>query len=220
MTARDHIPGYAPALDTEDLRAMSRLPFPLGVPLRVKELASKRMRDFVEAVMPPELLKPFDPLTVENMTRSDVPGVLIAAGPEQVTKSLQRVADSGVDPNGMAEALYERARNEGDRDVADAVLCFMRKRAQAITAAKREKDAYAQSNLDRVPTPPTTLHLQAGAIMGAMGVSLTQQQAMQAVGVSAGNAQFVADQQARQLEAVKAEAMAQGSAAKAPWMPG
>ncbi len=153
MASRDHMPGYAPALNNEPLRATARQPFPLGVPNRFKAEVNKRWRVILDDVMGPALM---DPLTITHMQPSDVPGVLIAAGPEQVKASLQRIADAGIDPTKGAMAIHERAEREGACDVADAALDFMRERAKAITAAEHARRAAAEA---------TKLHPQAGAIM-------------------------------------------------------
>lgn len=138
MTSRDHMPGYAPALDNESMRDADRLPFPLGVPNRVKAEHLKRRQDFVGEILR-DVLAPFDPFTVTHMTQSDVPGVLIAAGAEHVVKALQRVADKGVNPEGMAAALRGRAVQEDERYIVDAVDVFLRQRTKKVTATERDR---------------------------------------------------------------------------------
>jgi len=189
MTARDHMPGYPAALDNEDLRAMPRKPYPLGIPVRVKARAAKRLRDFVEDVMPPELLKPFDPLTVTHMTRSDVPGVLIAAGAAEVERSLDRIVEAGHDPRGAAAAIRARALREGEDEIVDTIDAFTRYRdrreAQAMTAAEDRQRSFeyqqkaeqtirdyanaqqAKSRSDGAPwqAQATNLHPNAGQVM-------------------------------------------------------
>lgn len=172
MPNREHMPGYAPSLDNEPLRAHDRQPFPLGVPDRFKAEVKKRIRGILDDVMGPALM---DPLTLTHLQPSDVPGVLIAAGPDHVKASLQRIADAGKDPSPAALAIYHRAERERELEVADAALDFMRERSKAITAAEHARRNAAMAAAHQ----QTQLHPQAGAMMG-QGVGMSAE-AMKAI---------------------------------------
>lgn len=160
MTSRDHMPGYAPALDDEALRAMPRQPYPLGVPHRVKVECGKRVRAATTRLLR-DVLPRYDPLQATCMTISDVPGVLLAGGPNAVEDALDRVVAKGVDARGMVAALRGRAVQEDRRDIVDRVDEWVRYRARENLASIQQQAEPERQRLYH----STTLHPQAGQVM-------------------------------------------------------
>lgn len=134
MTNREHVPGY-PAAVADEFRGDDPcvLAYPLGVPERVKDEAKERMRRYLDAIIPKEI----DPLTLTNLQPSDVPGVLIAAGPDAIFASLARIEAAKGERAADAAyfALLDRAKRDG-RDELASELVHARREIEHAKAAK------------------------------------------------------------------------------------
>jgi len=90
MSNQDHRMGYAPAASEvfrDDLPWWFTFAHPLGVPKRIADEIQVLEGKLAAKHLPP----PFDPTAQLYMTASDTPGVLLAADPVEIQRSLDRI---------------------------------------------------------------------------------------------------------------------------------
>lgn len=138
MSNREHMMGHLPAagdLYRGDLPEWLTPTFPFGVPKRIlREAEDFAKRWTTQAPMKPLL----DPLKQLCLMESDVPGVLINAGPEAIFESLERIERKlGQNAADRAyHAIFKRALDDND---TATIAAMVKGRERAMQARNAEQ---------------------------------------------------------------------------------
>lgn len=122
MPSLSHLTGRPEVVDDDTLATMAATktwqPYPLGIPRRVLDKVQKTLDDFAQSV--DEMLGTGKVHEVTNLMPSDVPGVLVAAGLEEILASLGRIQRAmGFEASERAYyAILRRALADGRDDLA------------------------------------------------------------------------------------------------------
>lgn len=141
MSNREHMLGHAPAMNDMhrgDLPEWCTPAYPLGLPKRITREAEEFAKRWAAKLTQKKI--PLDPLAQSYLTPSDVPGVLIAAGPDAIFESLGRIEQAHGDAaaDRAYHAIFARAMDDGD---TETIAAMVRARELVMAGKRREYEA-------------------------------------------------------------------------------
>jgi predicted RNA-binding protein len=140
MNRQEHLTGRLSVVNDDALAAMSSTPaksFPFGLPRRIHDALEKICHDLLDPLIDAAHIH-----DLTHLTPSDVPGVLVAAGIDEVFASLGRIekAKGFCAAEAAYHAILKRALADGRDDIAQQ----MTQAREAIVRARREQVAQAR----------------------------------------------------------------------------
>jgi hypothetical protein len=154
MNRQQHLTGRVSVVDDEQIGATAyggEKPYPLGIPKRMKDMFEKICHDLIDP-----FIEPKDVHEVTNLMPSDVPGVLIAAGIDEILASLGRIQRAKGFPASDAayRAILTRALADGRDDIAAAMTNVR----EQLVRHRQEQDKRISHGLVDNRKPTTYVH--------------------------------------------------------------
>lgn len=148
MNRQESLTGRVSVVNDDQLASIASAPpkpYPLGLPRRIVDAVERVCRELTDSA--------FKPHEVTNMTPSDVPGVLIAAGVDEIYASLGRIerAKGFAAAEAAYHALLRRALADGRDDIAREISATRERIVRA-----REYESKHRAPVSATYTPPSS----------------------------------------------------------------